>query len=343
MVSAAAAFFTASEADERQLSMRGGVAAGKRSIVMIIKILGSAAGGGFPQWNCNGIHSANVRAGKPGYRSRTQSSLAVSADGKNWALLNASPDLRQQINENPELHPEKAGPLRNSPIKAVVVTNADVDHITGLVHLREAQPFAIYGSERVMTTLNANSIFDVCARDKVARRILPLGKPVELEGAGVDLGLIVEGFAVPGKIALFLERGSQDNNFGSRDGDTIGLRITAKNTGKAFFYIPGCAEIDPPLADLLKGAELVFFDGTLYTDNEMIDQGLMAKTGRRMGHLSVSGPDGTIAAFEPLGVRRRIFVHINNSNPILDENSPARKATESAGWEVGYDGMEVRL
>lgn len=310
---------------------------------MLIKILGSAAGGGFPQWNCNGIHSSNVRSGKAGYRSRTQSSLAVSADGKSWVLLNASPDLRQQINETPELHPDKTGPLRNSPIKAVVVTNADVDHITGLVHLREAQPFSIYGSDRVMATLQSNSIFDVCAHDKVPRIILPLDKPVKLEGAGEDLGLTVEGFAVPGKIALFLEKGGEENNFGSRNGDTIGLKISATKTGKSFLYIPGCAEIDPPLAEHLKGAELVFFDGTLNTDNEMIDQGLMPKTGHRMGHMSVSGAGGTIEAFKPLGVKRRIFVHINNSNPILDENSDARKAVERAGWEVGYDGMEVRL
>ena len=122
---------------------------------MIIKILGAGAGGGFPQWNCNGIHSSSVRAGKAGYRPRTQSSLAVSADGKNWVLLNASPDLRQQIADTPELHPRKDGPLRNSPIKAAVLTNADVDHIVGLINLRERQPFSIYGSDRVLTTINA--------------------------------------------------------------------------------------------------------------------------------------------------------------------------------------------
>ncbi len=310
---------------------------------MLIKVLGSAAGGGFPQWNCNGIHSSAVRAGTSGYRSRTQSSLAVSANGRDWVLLNASPDLRQQINETPALHPDKTGPLRNSPIKAVVVTNADVDHITGLVHLREAQPFTIYGSDRVMATLDANTIFDVCARDKVPRSILPLDQPVKITGAGVGLGLTVEGFAVPGKIALFLEKGGEDNNFGSRDGDTIGLRVTDDATGKSFFYIPGCAEIDAPLAAHLENAELVFFDGTLNTDNEMIDQGLMPKTGHRMGHMSVSGRDGTIEAFKPLNVKRRIFIHINNSNPILDENSAARKHVETSGWEVGYDGMEVRL
>ena len=310
---------------------------------MIIKILGSGAGGGFPQWNCNGIHSSAVRAGKPGYRPRTQSSLAVSSDGRNWVLLNASPDLRQQIADNPELHPEKTGPLRNSPIKAAVLTNADVDHIVGLINLRERQPFSIYGSDRVLATIKANSIFDVCANDIVPRIALPLDEKIKLTGDGIDLGLTVEAFAVPGKIALFLEKGGEDTNYGSREGDTIGLEITDNKTGRSFFYVPGCAEVDAPLAQKIKGAELIFFDGTLFTDNEMIDQGLMQKTGQRMGHISMSGSDGSLEVFKPLGIKRRIYVHINNSNPALDENSPARKDVEAAGWEVGYDGMEVRL
>jgi pyrroloquinoline quinone biosynthesis protein B len=310
---------------------------------MIIKVLGSAAGGGFPQWNCNGLHSANVRAGKAGYEARLQSSLAVTADGTNWLLLNASPDIRQQINETPELHPVASGPKRNSPIKAVVVTNADVDHITGLISLREAQPFSIYGSDRVLATLNDNSIFNVCAPDLVPRIPLQLDTPTALSGAGFDLGITIEAFAVPGKIALFLEKGDSSTNFGSRDGDTIGLKVTDNSSGKSFFYIPGCAEVDPPLADRIRGADVVFFDGTLFTDGEMIEQGLAQKTGKRMGHISVSGPDGSIAAFEPLDVKRRIYIHINNSNPILDENSDARKTVEAAGWEVSFDGMEVRL
>lgn len=310
---------------------------------MIIKILGSAAGGGFPQWNCNGIHSSNVRASKPGYRARTQSSLAISANGRDWVLLNASPDLRQQINDTPELHPFADGGLRNSPIKAVVVTNADVDHITGLINLREGQPFSIYGSDRVLATLNANSIFNVCAPDKVPRIPFALDQPTQLSGAGVDLGLTVEAFAVPGKIALFLEKGGETENYGSRAGDTIGLKITEAETGKSFFYIPGCAEIDRPLAERIKGAALLFLDGTLFTDDEMVAQGLSHKTGQRMGHISISGPQGSIEAVKPLNVARRIYVHINNSNPVLDENSEARRIVDSAGWEVGYDGMEVRL
>ncbi|NOT71660.1 MAG: pyrroloquinoline quinone biosynthesis protein PqqB [Hyphomicrobium sp.] len=310
---------------------------------MIIKILGSAAGGGFPQWNCNGLHSANVRAGKSGYRARTQSSLAVSANGQDWVLLNASPDLRQQINDTPELHPFADGGLRNSPVKAVVVTNADVDHITGLINLREGQPFSIYGSDRVLATLNANSIFNVCAPDKVPRIAFALDQPTPLTGAGIDLGLSVEAFAVPGKIALFLEKGGEKENYGSRDGDTIGLKVTDYATGTSFFYIPGCAEVDPPLADRIKGADLIFLDGTLFTDDEMVTQGLSHKTAQRMGHISISGDNGSIAALKPLAIKRRIYVHINNSNPVLDEHSDARRIVDSAGWEVGFDGMEVRL
>jgi pyrroloquinoline quinone biosynthesis protein B len=310
---------------------------------MIIKVLGSAAGGGFPQWNCNGSQSARVRAGAAGYRPRLQSSLAVSGNGESWVLLNASPDIRQQINETPELHPAKTGPKRNSPIKAVVVTNADVDHIIGLIGLREGQPFSIYGSSLVLETLKANSVFNVCNPEIVPRIELPFNKAIPLKGAGVDLGLTVEAFPVPGKVALFLEKGEADSNFGSRDGDTIGLKITDARTAKAFFYIPGCAEVDQPLADRIRGAKLIFFDGTLYEDDEMIQQGLLNKTGKRMGHISVSGPDGSVAALRSLDVKRKIYVHINNSNPILDENSEARKAVEASGWEVGFDGMEVRL
>ncbi|MBL8846653.1 MAG: pyrroloquinoline quinone biosynthesis protein PqqB [Hyphomicrobium zavarzinii] len=310
---------------------------------MIIRILGAAAGGGFPQWNCNGRNSAAVRAGKPGFRPRTQCSLALSANGSDWVLLNASPDLRQQINETPALGARADGPLRNSPITAVVLTGADVDFIAGLLNLRELQPFSIYGSSRVLDTLASNSIFNVLDASVVKRNVLSFGEPTLITGAGRDTGIVVEAFPVPGKIALYLEAGSSTNNYGSREGDAIGLKITEASTGKNFFFVPGCAIVDEELAGRLKGAPLVFFDGTLYTDDEMIRQGLMQKTGARMGHMSISGSEGSIAAFEPLNVARKIYVHINNSNPVLDDNSPERRATEAAGWEVGYDGMEIHL
>ncbi|MCB1520749.1 MAG: pyrroloquinoline quinone biosynthesis protein PqqB [Hyphomicrobiaceae bacterium] len=310
---------------------------------MIIKVLGSAAGGGFPQWNCNCRNCASVRSGKPGFRARTQSSLAVSRDGRDWVLLNASPDLRQQINDTPELGSAIDGQHRNSPIKAAVLTNGDVDHIIGLINLREMQPFAVYGSDRVLATLDKNSVFNVLNREMVPRHELALDSPTMLAGPDGPLGLEIEAFAVPGKVALYLEDASQGDNFGSKEGDTIGLAVRDPAAGTEFFYIPGCAEVDPPLARRIENASLLFFDGTLFTDDEMLQAGLMPKTGKRMGHISVSGDDGSIGAMAPLGIGRKIYVHINNSNPILDENSDARRATETAGWEVGYDGMEVRL
>jgi pyrroloquinoline quinone biosynthesis protein B len=310
---------------------------------MQIRILGAAAGGGFPQWNCSCRNCADVRAGKPGFRARTQCSLAVSANGSDWVLLNTAPDLRQQINETPELGARADGGLRNSPIKAAVLTGGDVDFIAGLLNLRELQPFTVYGSSRVLATLKANSVFNVLDASVVPRRELPLGSATAIEGAGRDTGLVIEAFAVPGKIALYLESGAADANYGSREGDAIGLKVSAPATGKHFFYVPGCAVVDADLAQRLKGAPLVFFDGTLFTDDEMIRQGLMKKTGARMGHISISGPEGSMAAFEPLNVTRKIYVHINNSNPVLDDNSPERRATEAAGWEVGHDGMEIHL
>lgn len=309
---------------------------------MHIKILGSGAGGGFPQWNCNCANCRAVRAGAPGFKARTQSSLAASANGRDWVLLNASPDLRQQIAQSPVLAPRDADPVRASPIKAVVVTNGDVDHVTGLLTLREAQPFTIYGAGRVLGVLAQNRIFNVCAPAYVERRELPLNSPQPLAGAGVDLGLTVEAFPVPGKIALWLEDALAEN-YGSAEGDTLGLKITETGAGKSFFYLPGCAKIDEELAARLEGAALVFFDGTLWQENEMIDQGLLGKTGTRMGHINMSGEDGSIAAFARLGVARKIFVHINNSNPVLNEASKEREEAQAAGWEIGEDGMEVAL
>lgn len=310
---------------------------------MLIKVLGSAAGGGFPQWNCNCRNCADVRKSTPGFTARTQSSLAVSRDGTAWVLLNASPDLRKQINDTPELGSRSDAGLRNSPIKAAVLTNGDVDHISGLINLREMEPFVIYGSNRVLSVIATNSIFNILNADLVARREIVLRQPTPLAGPHGDLGLTVEAFPVPGKVALYLEDASKGADFGTVEGDTIGLKVSDPAAGKAFFYIPGCADVDAALAERIRGAALVFFDGTLYTDDEMLKAGLMPKSGKRMGHISMSGPDGSIAALDPLGIGRKIYVHINNSNPVLDENSDERKRVETSGWEIGYDGMEIRI
>ncbi len=310
---------------------------------MLIKVLGSAAGGGLPQWNCNGRNSAGVRKGAPGLTPRTQASVAVSAGGAEWVLLNAAPDLRQQINGTPALHPAPDGPPRNSPIKAVVLTNGDVDAVAGLLTLREAQPFTVYGTARVLGVLAENSIFDVLDADLVKRVVMEFGRPFAVEGPSGPIGITIEAFPVPGKIPLYLEDETAKGNFGSQEGDTAGLKVTDTATGRYFFYIPGCARLDDALRARLKGAPLLFFDGTLYANDEMIAQGLLDKTGERMGHINMSGSGGSVAELAPLGIRRKIFIHINNSNPVLRGGSSERAAVESAGWEVSYDGMEVRV
>jgi pyrroloquinoline quinone biosynthesis protein B len=302
-----------------------------------ILILGAAAGGGFPQWNCNDPVARSAWAGK--LRHRTQSSIAVSLDGRHWVLLNASPDLRQQIRDNPQLHPGADASLRASPIAAVVLTNADVDHVAGLLSLRESQPLALYAHARVLDVLSRNSVFNVLHPDFVERRRLPADSAILLhDKAGNALGLHVRAFAVPGKIALWLEDPCAAR-FGSDEGDTLGLEIS-DGAGKSFFYIPACAGMTPELAARLRGAKLVLFDGTLWRDDEMIMAGVGRKSGQRMGHMSC---DATIAAFAPLGVRQKFFIHINNTNPLFVDGAPERVQAAAAGWQVAEDGMEISL
>ncbi|MGI8723896.1 MAG: pyrroloquinoline quinone biosynthesis protein PqqB [Methyloceanibacter sp.] len=309
---------------------------------MLIKVLGSAAGGGLPQWNCNGRNSADARKGGGGIVPRTQASVAVSADGKQWVLLNAAPDLRQQINATPELHPTPDGGPRNSPIKAVVLTNGDVDAIAGLLCLREGQPLTVYGTARVLDVLASNSVFDVLNPRLVRREAMTYGEPFAVEGPSGAVGIDIEAFSVLGKVPLYLEDQQAGADLGTQEGDTTGLKVTDTASGRHFFYVPGCAKVDEALRARLKGAPLLFFDGTLYTNDEMIAQGLLNKTGERMGHMNMSGEGGSIASLAPLDIARKIFIHVNNSNPALREDSPERAAVEQAGWEVGYDGMDVR-
>ncbi len=310
---------------------------------MLIRVLGSAAGGGLPQANCSCANCAAVRRREPGIVARTQSSLAVSADGEVWALFNASPDIRQQIAATPYLAPRPSHGPRSSPIEAVVLTNGDLDHIVGLLSLREGISFTLYASGEVLQAIDANSVFNALDRAVVVRSPLPQGTAVLLRNGGRDLGLEIEAFPVPGKIALYLESAAATPGFGTREGDTLGLRISDPRSGASVFYIPGCAVVDEALAARLQNAAIVFFDGTLFTDDEMIAQGLSSKTGQRMGHISMTGKDGSLAAFTNIQVKRKIYTHINNSNPVLREGSPERRTVEEAGWEIAYDGMEIRL
>jgi pyrroloquinoline quinone biosynthesis protein B len=300
---------------------------------MRLIVLGAAAGGGFPQWNSACPVGRRAWQRDPAARWRTQCSVALSADGERWTLLNASPDLRQQILATPALHPRR-GP-RHSPIAAVVLTNGDVDHVAGLLNLRESQPFTLHATGAILAVLEDNPIFNVLNPEFVRRHRMILEQPVELPG-----GPTVVPFTVPGKVPLYLEGDALE--VGVENEDVIGLELHTEQGERAFF-IPGCARMTSALADRLRGAALVLFDGTLWRDDEMIRTETGLKTGARMGHMSVSEPDGTLAAFASLRVRRKVLIHINNTNPILLDDSPERAAVQAAGWEVAYDGMEIEL
>jgi len=264
-------------------------------------------------------------------RPRTQSSLAVSKDGERWLLLNASPDLRQQILATPQLHPR--GKSRGSPIAAVFLTNGDVDHIAGLLTLREQQSFTVFGSGATLAEVSGG-VFGVLNKELVHLQEVRPESKVE-----TGFGLSVTPFSVPGKVPLYLERG--DVEIGAEGEETLGLEIT--DGAKTFFYIPGCAEVTGRLQERLRGADLVFFDGTTFTDDEMIRLGLSNKSAWRMGHVAMTGEKGSMLRLGDLAIRRKIYVHINNTNPVLVEDSPERAKVEAAGWEVSHDGMEVRL
>ena len=267
-------------------------------------------------------------AGDPRVKPRTQASLAASADAEHWILLNASPDLRAQIQTTPALQPR--GALRGSPIAAVVLTGAEVDQIAGLLSLRESQSFALYGTAETIDTLDADPVFGVLAAGVVARKIIAPGVPFALPG-----GLTAELFPVPGKIALYLEG---DAALAAANSVNVGIELCC--AGKRLVYVPGAAGVTAAVLDRLARADVVLFDGTLFADDEMIASGTGTKTGRRMGHMPLDGADGTLASLRHLKARR-ILTHINNTNPILIEGSAERCKVQDAGFEVAEDGMEI--
>jgi len=294
-------------------------------------VLGAAAGGGFPQWNCRCAVCNLAWAGDARVRPRTQASLAVSADRKRWTLLNASPDLRTQIRATAAMHPKNG--LRDSPIAAVVLTGAEVDQTAGLLTLRERQGFSLHATGETLAAVAANPIFGVLADDVVTRKAARPGERFSLPG-----GLEAELFTVPGKVALYLE--GDHPALAAEGGVNVGIEIGCN--GKRLVYVPGAAGITAAMRERLAGADIVLFDGTLFRDDEMIVSGTGTKTGRRMGHMPVAGPDGTLAALQSIKARR-ILTHINNTNPILIEGSAERREVEAAGFEVAEDGMEIVL
>ena len=293
-------------------------------------VLGAAAGGGYPHWNCRCDVCRLAWAGDARVMPCTQASLAVSADGEHWALINASPDLRSQLAATPALHPRD---LRHSPVDAVVLTGAEIDQVTGLLAMRERQPFALYATAETLAALAANPMLDALAPEMVKRcAVAPGERFAPVPGVEAEL------FVVPGKVPLYLEQGEPE--IGAETGATVGIEITAGGARLAF--VPGAAAVPPSLKQRLAAADLVLFDGTLFTDDEMIRTGTGTKTGRRMGHLPVDGDDGSLAALADVP-GRRVYIHINNTNPLHVRGSPERAKVEAAGWEVAADGMEIAL
>jgi pyrroloquinoline quinone biosynthesis protein B len=264
----------------------------------------------------------------------TQSSVAVSADGEHWLLLNASPDLRMQLQACRPLHPTS---LRHSPVSAVIVTNGDVDHIAGLLSLREKSALDLFATPASLEVLASNPVFGVL--DPTVVRRLPITLDTSFEPVP---GLSVMAYSVPGKVPLYLEgadfaEGAMTREMGEQ---TIGLRI--EDATGVFHYVPGCAELPDWLCNRLVEADLLFFDGTVWADDDMPRSGTGVKTGARMGHLAMSGAQGSLARLTHLP-GRRVYTHINNTNPVLLPEAPERAELDAAGWELAYDGMEVVL
>jgi pyrroloquinoline quinone biosynthesis protein B len=293
-------------------------------------VLGAAAGGGFPQWNCHCPVCALAWAGDPRVTPRSQAGIAVSADGENWLLCNASPDLRAQILSAKAVHPRTG--LRHSPIRAVLLTGAEIDQAAGLLTLRERQAFALYATPATLAAIADNPMFGALHPDQVTRHALSLGEtfsPVK--------GLSADVFTVPGKVPLYLE--GEDPEIGE---SAVNVGVELSGGGRRLLFLPGAAAVTPAMRERMRRADAILFDGTLFTDDEMIALRVGEKTGMRMGHMPIDGPDGSLAALSDF-TARRIFIHINNTNPILIEGSPARQRVEAAGFEIAYDGMEIVL
>lgn len=304
---------------------------------MRIRVLGAAAGGGFPQWNCNCRNCEGVRKGRIRAKPRTQSSIVVTNDDENWVLFNASPDLLAQFRSFPELQPARA--LRDIAIRSIVLMDAQIDHTTGLLMLREGQMLDIYCTQSVREDLTTgNPVFNIldryCGVNWHALSTLPGNRFQAIGAEGLSFTV------VPLKSNAPPYSPSRDN---PSEGDNIGMRITDQGTGKIFFYAPGLGEVEPHLRPFLEEADGLMVDGTFWADDEMIKLGVSTKRARDIGHLPQSGPNGMLEVLRPLKAARKVLIHINNTNPILDEDSVEHAELAAAGIEVAYDGMDLRL
>ena len=303
---------------------------------MKIKVLGSAAGGGFPQWNCNCDNCHRLRHNKINAKARTQSSIAVSTDDRNWLLFNTSPDILAQLHAFPAIQPKEG--VRDTGIKAIMLIDSQIDHTTGLLMLREGKPLDVYCTDMVKQDLSTGfpvfkMLEDYCTINH---------HPIPSDGSS---------FTIPGINDLqFYTRALKSkappyspHRHDPHEGDNVGVIIEQISTGKKVFYSPGLGEIEPHVMAAMQEVDCLMVDGTFWTDDEMPSQKVSQKRAREIGHLPQSGEGGMIEVLSKVEQTRKILIHINNTNPILDEDSEQRKTLDAEGIEVAYDGMEINL
>lgn len=303
---------------------------------MYVQILGSAAGGGFPQWNCNCVNCKGLRDGTLRALPRTQSSIALSDDGVHWILCNASPDIRAQLQSFPALQPARA--LRDTGINAIILLDSQIDHTTGLLSLREGCPHQVWCTDMVHQDLTTGfPVFNMLTHwnGGLDRR------RIELEGSFViDACPNLRFTPLPLRSAA---PPYSPHRFDPHPGDNIGLIVEDLNTGGTLFYAPGLGKVDGPLLERMGAADCLLIDGTLWEDDEMQRRGVGTRTGREMGHLAQNGPGGMLEVLDSLSKPRKVLIHINNTNPILDEDSAERAQLTRHGVEVAFDGMSIEL
>ncbi|MBQ0713233.1 MAG: pyrroloquinoline quinone biosynthesis protein PqqB [Porticoccus sp.] len=304
---------------------------------MRIRVLGSAAGGGFPQWNCNCYNCHGVRNGRIKATPRTQSSIALSVDGERWIVINTSPDIRAQLEGFPAIQPRHG--LRDTGIHAVILVDSQIDHTTGLLLLREGCPLSVYATDMVYQDLSTGfPVFNMLKSwsDGIDYHALPVDGST-FQVAGIEQ-LRLTAVPLAGKAPPY-----SPHRHDPHVGDNIGLFIEDLSDGSSLFYSPGLGGVDEALLNIMKKSDCLLVDGTFWQEDEMIVAGVGTKLAHEMGHLPQSGEGGMMDVLRPLTEQRKILIHINNTNPILIEDSPEREKLTQEGIEVSYDGMDVQL
>ncbi len=303
---------------------------------MKVRVLGSGAGGGFPQWNCNCHNCHRIRHNTMNGKARSQSSIAVSTDNKNWLLINTSPDIRSQLEAFPAIQPKEG--IRDTGIKAILLIDSQIDHTTGMLMLREGKPLEVYCTEMVKQDLSTGFPLFTMLKDycTVNHHAVPVDGSSFTIPAIEDLRFYTQ--ALKSKAPPY-----SPHRHDPHEGDNIGVIIEQISTGKKVFYSPGLGEIEPHVMTAMQEVDCLLVDGTFWTDDEMCTQQISHKRAREIGHLPQSGPGGMIDVLSGVTKARKILIHINNTNPILDDDSEQRKILDAAGIEVAYDGLEIDL